>query len=104
MRTRSSVKPEMKTIYKYTLPIQDRIELQIPKKAFRLHVGMQGLDLQLWALIDTDDEVVTRVLYIVGTGKPLPKEADVFLGSVQDRQFVWHVFTSSSDPTGHEQS
>lgn len=88
-------------IYRYRLPITDRPRLQLPEGARVLSVGPPRDDrdeLDLWALIDArNDTLLGRVpvdFRIVGTGNPMPEDAEDFIGTVVTHRgsLVWHVF------------
>lgn len=95
----------MRTIWKYALT-ESVCEFKSPALSSALHVGDQNGTLCVWALVDTDDEFVSRRLHVVGTGHPLP---DVFneetnlrviashLGSAIVGEYVWHVFEESPE-------
>ncbi len=82
----------MKTIYKYRLKL---VDLQI----IEMHVGAEilsaGLDVDsvlcVWTAQDTSQPTVSRRIAIVGTGNPL-SDAMMFIGSVTQGSYVWHVF------------
>ena len=88
----------MKTIWKYTFPIQDEHMIPMPQGAEILHVAMQGVTSQtptLWALVDPKAKLVPRRLSLRGTGHDASDltAADHIatfqqLGGV----LVWHLF------------
>lgn len=84
----------MKTIWKFPIQINDRQVVPMPKGAEILTAQMQGTSLCLWAVVDTDYKHVLkpRLIEVVGTGNPIPDVSRHYIGSVQDRIFVWHVF------------
>lgn len=84
----------MITIWKYSLKLDDKIELEIPEGARILSVQMQGSVPSLWALVDSEAKKEIRVFYIFGTGtsNPLLRFALDYIGTFQERFFVWHVF------------
>jgi len=81
------------TIFKYLLPIQDCVELDLPYTSRVLSVGNQRGELCLWATMPEHVCTCKRFILIVGTGMdaPIPSEAR-FVGTVQIEPFVWHVF------------
>jgi hypothetical protein len=91
----------MKTIYKYTLNIEDEPILLLPAGAQILSVNSQetrnGEKLFLWALVDPETKETGRYFRIYGTGHPID-EADLsrlrFIGTVSMRggALIWHVF------------
>jgi hypothetical protein len=86
----------MRTIWKFPLAGNDANNVVMPAGAKVLTVQMQDRDVTLWA--EVDDKAKTneaRVFLIFGTGHPMPREMgyrDVYIGTVQDRSFVWHVY------------
>lgn len=91
----------MNTIYKYPLQITDRNVVEMPASARILSVQMQHGLPTLWALVDTSDKVrVNPCFAVVGTGNPI--DFDVrrarFIGTVQERVFVWHIFEVDAIP------
>ena len=85
----------MITIWKYPLiGIVHRIN--IPKDAKILKLDMQGdNDVCIWAMVDTDKELVERVFFSFGTGQEIRKDEakkNVYIGTVQWSGIVQHVF------------
>lgn len=66
--------------------------LEMPKGAKVVHVGIQGERICLWAIVDMQAPVETRVFQIVGTGHEEVKEGMAHVGTVQQGPWVWHVF------------
>lgn len=71
----------------------------MPKGAQILSVGTQRNAPVMWALCNTEAEMVGRKIEIFGTGNPVPDNVDAehnhkFLGSFQlyEGGFVGHVF------------
>lgn len=87
----------MRTIYKYPLDLTDSQKLSLPVTAKPRSVQLQGDQLCLWAEIYTEvDGLKSVVISIVGTGHPIPPGAVHYLGTVQQGQFVWHVYASAA--------
>ena len=88
----------MKTIHKFVLRKEDRQVIDIPGYQQALSVGLDAnRQLCMWAEVDTNSFVVAQlVVFIVGTGHPLPTtrewEMKVFIGTVLDTPFVWHLY------------
>ena len=88
----------MKAIYKYKLPFEDIVELELPKDARVLSAINQHEDIVIYALVDTK-EAETRIytFRIIGTGHAIDKN-DLkyyhFLNSVSLRHgaLIFHVF------------
>lgn len=84
----------MITIWKYSLKLDDKVKLEMPKGAQILTVQMQGITPYLWALVDTESKKEERTFFIFGTGTSNPRlgfELN-YIGTFQERFFVWHVF------------
>lgn len=75
--------------------LDDIIEISMPLTFRRpgsgTYIGMQDGVVTLWTLIDVNGAREKRRFYIAGTGQALPPES-CYLGTVFDRQFVWHIF------------
>ena len=83
----------MKTIYKYPLEITDEQTVSMPIGAQVLSAQMQGNNLCIWALVDSDNFNCDRRVRIFGTGNTVVLDDNwKFVGSVQERIFVWHIF------------
>lgn len=81
------------TIWKYTIEIADVQVLMLPAGARILTVQIQHGTVCAWAVVDPEALLVARKLFIVGTGHPTDlNESDIYLGTVQQGGFVWHVF------------
>lgn len=84
----------MNTIYKYHLPIQDEVILDVPNLFRPLYVGEQDGALYLWALVNTGYATTPRRILIYGTGNPVDAASgfDYYIGTVQmSNKLVWHV-------------
>ena len=91
----------MNTIWKYTLFVTDEQIIRIPADTEPLTVMMQfgagniGV-MNLWVRVkDTKAPQYLQPIRIYGTGNPIPDDAEqdeVYIGSVLDREFVWHVY------------
>lgn len=83
--------------FKYPFMIADEVHVQMPKGARIVHVAQQPMqpgDLQLWAHVDRRQPLVTRRLYVYGTGHACPAQPGVFVGTVlfNGGALVWHVY------------
>lgn len=90
-------------IWKYQLQIIDRQIFSMPVGAKLLSVGNQtddplfgelqtGSCVCIWALVDTDADLVERTFEIIGTGNPMEDDERFFVGTCIIDPFVWHVF------------
>lgn len=84
----------MKTIWKYSIPIEDDIEIEMPHGAEILCVQMQGGEPRLWVLIDPEGLMTTRRFRLAGTGHPIEEIGLKYIGSFQmlNGRLVYHLF------------
>ncbi len=84
----------MKTIWKYTIPIEDEFKLKIPVGYEVLYIGSQGTEVCLWALVETDNEQIEQTFRVFGTGHTIKHEGKdlKYIGTAQLMHYVWHVF------------
>ena len=75
--------------------------VEVPKQHTFISAGLDpsGI-LCVWAMVETNSEMVNKKIYVRGTGHEIEEEIwelyiDSFLGSVVDREFVWHVFVDN---------
>lgn len=81
------------SVWKY--PITELVlqEHEMPKGARILTVQRQGEQPCVWAEVDTEAEKATRLLKVVGTGRPEAGDGGQYIGTWQDDLgFVWHLF------------
>jgi len=86
----------MQTIYKYPFGITDIQTVDLPINHKILHVGLdpQGTPC-LWAIVDSEQtQTNPKVLFVVGTGHPMPTVPVSHLGSFAQGPFMWHIFVS----------
>lgn len=83
-------------ILKYPLELTDHQMVTMPQIFRELTVQLQRDQLCLWIMGDLNDglDLLDYDVYIWGTGHPIPPERcdDIWLGTAQQGQFVWHVF------------
>lgn len=85
----------MRTIYKYPLAVTSKQTIQVPVRSIPRHVGLDPDGVPcLWLQVLADNDTTDLVVYIVGTGRPIPTEATRFLGTFVQGLFVWHVYAS----------
>ena len=87
----------MKTIWKFPIEITDVQPVNMPQGAEILSAQMQGGQLCLWALVDSEKLTTERVIEVFGTGNPIHVDMGVgrkFIATAQTAQMplVWHVF------------
>ena len=84
-------------IYKYEVKIEDQFEIKMPKDADIFDVQMQSEVPCMWAMVDTEAEIVTRRFRIIGTGNSIPEFDHVsryeYIGTFQqyNGSLVWHL-------------
>ena len=85
------------TIYKYPIPVEDRVVIEMPEGASVLSVQMQGLTPCVWVLCNPDAPKRPRALRIYGTGHTLPEDPGRFIGTFQMHggALVFHLFDPS---------
>ena len=90
----------MKTIHKYPLAVVDSQHVLLPLGAEILSAQFQGIQLCLWALVDTDQPLRARSIVLLETGNAIPPvladnlSKKNFIGTVQEPNYpmVWHIF------------
>lgn len=83
----------MTTIHKYTISGAATQGVAMPAGSYLLTVQVQRGQAVLWAKVDADKPVATRLLHVRGTGQPVD-DMWPWLATYQDpaRDLVWHVF------------
>jgi hypothetical protein len=61
----------MNTIYKYTLPVQEKYAIELPKGAKVIRVEDVAGQFFLWAIVDPEAETEKRYLEFYKTGQPI---------------------------------
>lgn len=93
------------TIYKYELPIQDRVTVDLPVGAKILNVETQIFGIEekvfLWALVNPEATLLESAkFHLYGTGHPITQDGKKlnYVGTVHMKtaSLVWHVFQESS--------
>ena len=90
----------MKKIFKYELPVDDTVIVDMPKGARPLHVDVQRGVPYIWALVDPQHESVKHLFRVAGTGHQIAdKQSENYLGTFfllfgapVKEQLVFHVF------------
>ena len=86
-------------MFKYEAPIPfQTISHELPSTAPIRHVAMQGDRIYMWVEKRTapaDGAVVTRTFHTISTGVMVPEQL-TWVGTVQDGDYMWHVFEDRS--------
>lgn len=84
----------MKAIYKYQIPVRDRVGIAVPGLIKWLFVAVQRETPCIWALVDTDEPIQRHLLHVRGTGHPFDGTEGEHLGSflLDGGALVFHVF------------
>lgn len=82
----------MKTIYKYPLTLSERQYIEVPVGAHFMCTQVQRGAICLWAMVNTDQQTVHYEIALVGTGTPMPHGLWQYIGTVQQGDFVWHIY------------
>lgn len=81
-------------IWKFELK-KDRTQLvKMPEKSEIMDIQMQNGKLVMWAMVDPESENIEVKINMYGTGWETNDNAikDEYLATVQDGDFVWHLF------------
>lgn len=81
-------------VWKFTTigPHEQPQLMMMPAFADILSVGVQGGDIVLWAAVEPDAVIESRMIAVIGTGWDVPEGKKKFLGTVQVGEFVFHAF------------
>ena len=94
----------MRTVYKYPFATGGDIAEQHINVYGWATVRMVGLDPHgkpcIWAESSPKEELSKRTIYVVGTGQPIPEEAEYYLGSFVQGPYVWHVYSRNLSREG----
>jgi len=82
------------TIYKYTIPLQDEISVEMPTGAEILSSQVQNGEIQVWAKVEPAAICRPVLFRIIGTGHPFPDGEWQFVDTVQCHggDLVFHIF------------
>ncbi len=73
----------------------DVVTIEAPAPSSTQHLAMQGTVITLWAIAGDMLPPQKRTFRVFGTGHVIQGDM-AYVGTVQDRQFVWHVFEEFS--------
>jgi hypothetical protein len=78
-------------IFKYSLDLVEKQKIEMPTNAKILSVQDQRGTICIWAEVGDYTET-GRTFRIVGTGHQIPDESLNFIATVQQGDFVWHIY------------
>lgn len=84
----------LRVVYKYKLELISGVQsVVLPKGAQILHVGVQGSNPTLWALVDPREPMTTVLLHVAATGAYFNCGSLRHVGTLMLKDAtVWHVF------------
>lgn len=87
----------MHTMWKSTLTVQGVQVIETPSRAKFQSVQVQNGEITLWYSCDSNARKVNRIITIVGTGHPIPRNA-IYIGTVltANDSLVWHIYEVKS--------
>lgn len=87
----------MKTIWKFPIQVTDYQKIDMPARAKILCVQIQGGEPYLWAEVDSEEDYVTRLIHVYGTGHAMPQDTGRYIGTFQMMQgrLVFHAYETT---------
>ncbi len=82
----------MKSIWKFSLTIQDSQKIKIPAGSKILSIQMQNGIPCIWALVNPDDSKRDKTIRIYSTGRRVESHHGDFIGTFQTGPLVFHAF------------
>ncbi len=84
----------MRIIRRFAFAVEDVVEIQMPEFSTILHAEVQDSQHCLWAIVDTDQPMVTVRFHLVKTGNPTPGAASKqsHVATLKGIHFVRHLF------------
>ena len=80
-----------KVIYKYKID-STLTKLELPETAIVRAFMKQQDDYCIWVELDPSDKKVIRTFISIGTGQSFPSDCAAYCGTIQDGNFVWHLY------------
>lgn len=82
-----------RVIFKYVLPVDATVILELPAGAIVRHFGAQGDGLYIWVEVDSLKRPVRRSFAIIPTGEGVPDDGE-YVGTalMHDGALVWHLY------------
>lgn len=84
----------MLQIHKYVLDLKEVQKITCHSIINPLCAQMQGDNITIWAVVNTDTPLRQKNIFISGTGKNLDACISLigYFGTVQHQGYVWHIF------------
>lgn len=82
----------MLTIYKYPIEVTTKQQVNMPDRASIHHAAVQNDKLYIWAIVEKENKIVPRTIYVYGTGHEFENWPEDFIGTVHFMGLVLHVF------------
>ena len=83
----------MRTIWKIPLNIADKQVIGVPRGGKFLHADVKDEELCLWYEVLTESPKVQKMIWVFGTGNPIPDDLHVsYRGTVIVGSFAWHIY------------
>lgn len=89
----------MKAVWKFPVPIDDVVDINMPPGAKILHVAEQFGAPCIWALVTPGESTERRTFRFAGTGHPIEeRHAGTFVGTffMEGGALVFHLFEVGS--------
>ncbi len=89
-------------IYKYEIPLKSEFNLKLPSHSQILTFQVQNDKPYIWALIPklTPERFSNYYFSIQSTGEEF--SATKYIGTIQIKDFVWHLFLNNIDGVAQE--
>ena len=82
-----------KRIFKYKVPLDTFVSMDMPEGAEPLHFGIQNDEPTLWAKVDPDNPIVSKKFMLFSTGYWFEDDHLKYIGTVINLdRYVWHLF------------
>ena len=83
----------MRSVFKYTLPINYCSTVEAPKGTEWLHADFQHGQLVIWGLVNTEEQSkVSHLFRLTGTGQVIDENNVRFIAQVKLEALLFHLF------------
>jgi len=84
----------MRRIFKYSIPVQNDIEIMMPEECLVISCQMQHGEPWIWAVVDDESPLIPHHFNMVGTGHPADHLEGAFIDTfqMQEGRLVFHLF------------